>query len=126
MHLGTFLESHPLYFREIPSLEGFLMAHDHILANILTEIYNKLLSYFVLFIFEHDLTHAHCDQLSQHRASKSLHTIKYRVIILVRMGSKIRSTRKDIFTRKIDTEEKNYLEKFWSCLARQASPLLSF
>ena len=29
------------------------LAHDHILANIVTGSYNKLLSYFVLFTFEH-------------------------------------------------------------------------
>ena len=62
------------------------LAHDHILANILIEIYNKLLFYFVLFTFEHDLTHAHCDQLSQHRASKALHTIKYSQIQGVRFS----------------------------------------
>ena len=87
------------------------LAHDHILANILTEVYNKLSSYFMLFTFEHDLTHAHYDQLSQHRASKALHIIKYRVFVLARMRSKIRSAEKDIFTCKIETEEKSELEK---------------
>ena len=101
------------------------LAHDHILANILTEIYNKLLSYFVLFPFQHDLTHAQYDQLPQHRASKALHTIKYRVLVLARMRSQIRSTKKEIFTCKIETEENINLKKFLSCLARQARPLAS-
>ena len=34
-----------------------LLAHDFILANIVTGFYNKLLSYFVLFTFGHEVQH---------------------------------------------------------------------
>ena len=50
------------------------LAHDCILTNILTEIYNSLLFYFVLFPVQHDVAHAHCTQHSLSTGCQKLRT----------------------------------------------------
>ena len=52
------------------------MAHDPILANILADIYNTLMSYLVLLTFEHDLRACRLHQNTITWCQKVLHRIE--------------------------------------------------